>query len=78
MKNPTPLPLEKIASTVHEEAKTAVTRLAAIAISDCVAFSSGEVQREYFQTIHAWANRNLANIARSEGGTVSTQTTTRT
>jgi hypothetical protein len=68
MRNPTPLPLGKVDSTVHASARTAAHRVSAIALGDIEKFGSVQESVEFFTLMKNWADVNLANIEQLAAG----------
>jgi hypothetical protein len=62
MRVTSPLPLPKLDSSIHGEARNTMIRVSTMAIQDLKAFNSAEAQLEFFTTLRDWANLNVANL----------------
>jgi hypothetical protein len=65
----TPVPMSKMASTIHGDARTQLTELATTVTTACQKLSTVEAQMEYFNEGRDWFSANIANIegTRPEG-----------
>jgi hypothetical protein len=63
MRNPSPLPLPQIDSTVHATSRTQARRTVQVSIEQIASsFESAQEQVEYFTILRDWCSLNLQNI----------------
>jgi hypothetical protein len=62
MRNPAPLPIPAIDTTVHHTARNLAKPVAGTALAEIANFQSVQEQVEFFTILRGWSNSNLANI----------------
>jgi hypothetical protein len=66
-----PLPLPKLDSSIHGEARNTLVRVSTMAIQDLKVFNSAEAQLEFFSALRDWTNLNVANLEGLASGAAS-------